>query len=125
MDYRINDFSSSECCWYPLWSWTCFYELFIVDHFDKPVLTPKFKLNLADAKLTSTDHDALKRRIRFNYNPATIDGKRLTHLNFSLTYDGAHTGAVVPMTEGVHIMAIARDSSDLVGGVLNCNVEIN
>ena len=109
----------------PKGSLTCFYEISSKSYFDKPVVTSSFKLNLMESKYINTGHEYLNNIIRLHYNPASLDRKHYEHMNFSLTYGGAHAGAVVPMSNGRHIVAIAGDETDLAGAFLNCDVIID
>lgn len=104
---------------------SCHYELYTPEHFDRPVVTKSFDLDLSKTEFTSTSDPALKRTIRLQTQPATLDGKTYTHYAFSMTYDGAHTGAIIPKTPGTHIMQIGRDGSDLLGAYLFCDIRIS
>jgi hypothetical protein len=103
----------------------CYYELYTPEHFDRPVITKTFALDLTKPEFTSTSDPALKRIIRLQTQPATLDGKNYTHYAFSMTYDGAHTGAIIPKTPGMHVMQIGRDGSDLLGAYLFCDIRIS
>lgn len=104
---------------------SCHYELYTPEHFDRPVVTKSFDLDLTKPVFTSTSDPAIKRIIRLQTQPATLDGKNYTHYAFSMTYDGAHTGAIIPKTPGMHIMQIGRDGSDLLGAYLFCDISID
>jgi hypothetical protein len=109
----------------PTGTGTCHYEIYTPNNFNKPIVTEEFQIVLERAEFRSTEHPGLKRAIRLQTQPATIDGKKHTHFAFSLTYDGAHAGAIVPAQSGRHVMMISRDDSDIVGGYLFCDLKMN
>lgn len=104
---------------------SCYYELYTKEHFTAPVLTEKFKVDLSKTEDISTTNAAIKRTLRLRTKPGTIDGKSFTHISFSQTYDGAHSGAVVPAANGTYVTIISKDESDLLAAYLFCDVRVN
>ena len=103
---------------------TCFYEIYSKATWPKSKKTESFTLDIGKGQDISTSSEFLKETIRMRYQPGYRNNK-ISYFIFSLTYDGAHAGADIPMTEELSSVYLSRDGSDLIGGFLNCQAKLD
>jgi hypothetical protein len=101
----------------------CYYEIISKHSWPTGVKTEQFSMDITKTSFISTDSEVLDRTIRMRYVPGYSNNK-LTHFVFSLTYDGIHAGADLPINEGAITIKIGSDSSDMIGGFLHCTPKL-
>ena len=87
------------------------------------VKTEPFLIDINKVKFVSTDSEILDRTIRMRYTPGHSKGK-LSHFVFSLTYNGVHAGADIPIANGQITIKIGSDDNDMIGGFLICTAKL-
>lgn len=102
-------------------SLACQFEIYSTDKPSETKLSKTFSFSLTEYYSEAFTFPFLKNRLIMAYYPGSTSPGDVTHASFLLKYDGANSGADLPLIAGAtYSTNIGKDGSDLIGAFMKC-----